>query len=200
MSYHQAEHGLIFRIRAEDARFLIPIYIHGFLVKSVTGISVEEFLTGYIGLTQDYLERRITTVFVDGAPIDDMGAIFLKQDMVLALSSAMPGLAGATLRRNGHLSSMRNSITRRAADFADDMYTECSIHVKLFNVLATEIGPAFLKRGFYLSVAALRDLLAVASEGFEKSLIHGLQNVRKDRMKFVDFLHKYSGYDAYFSL
>ncbi|MEN6617143.1 MAG: hypothetical protein ABFD12_11345 [Syntrophorhabdus sp.] len=196
----QVEHTLVFRIRAEEAEFLTPIYVHGFLVKSITGISVEDFLTGELGIPQEYVERRITTVFIDGAPIDDMGTVFLQEGMVLALSSAMPGLAGATLRRKGYLSSMRLSITRKANELPAGMRSECLINVKLFNILAKEIGPVFLKRGIYLSTSTLSDLLAVGSERFRETLIHGLQDMNLDPSGLTNLLRVHSGCASYLSL
>ena len=48
---------------------------------------------------------------LDGKPVDDIGAALVQDGSTLALSAAMPGLVGATLRRGGAYSSFRSAIT-----------------------------------------------------------------------------------------
>jgi hypothetical protein len=98
------------------------------------------------------VERRITTIFLDGKPVDAIGTVRIRDGAVLALSAAMPGLAGASLRKDSVLSSMRKGIThdvdRIGATEEDGVIT-----VKLFNLLTRELAPAFLRRGVLLPAA-----------------------------------------------
>jgi hypothetical protein len=47
--------------------------------------------------------RRVSTVCLDGHPVDDLDACLLGDGSRLALSGALPGLAGACLRRRRRL-------------------------------------------------------------------------------------------------
>ena len=121
--------------------------------------SVLGFLVQDLGLTPEYVQQRITTVFLDGQVVDVLEDATLRKGSRLALSAAMPGLVGATLRRSGPYAAMRAEITRSA----EHELHVCSavttvVEVKLFNLLIDEIGPVLLERGVLLereAVAAL---------------------------------------------
>ncbi|MBW1993653.1 MAG: hypothetical protein JRI77_04295 [Deltaproteobacteria bacterium] len=77
---------------------------------------------------------------------------------VLALSGAMPGLAGATLRRGGRLRQMRGEIS-----YAND-HVICSgkqgqLTLKLFNLTLKDLGPRFLQRGIWVKGKELQHFL-----------------------------------------
>jgi hypothetical protein len=125
-----------------------------------------EFLVDDLGLDGDYVQGRITTVFLDGSVVDSLSAATLRAGSLLALSAAMPGLVGATLRRGGPYAAMRAEITRApdagiAAEGAPAPGAML-VQVKLFNLLLDEIGPALLAHGIVVdrgeAIAALGDL------------------------------------------
>ena len=123
----------------------------GVTVAVRVGCSVADLLVGRFGLDETYVTRRITTIFLDGKPVDAVGSARARDGATLALSAAMPGLAGAILRCDGALSSLRGAITYRdAADAAPER--EGAIRVKLFNLLAPELAPVLLRRGVLLPV------------------------------------------------
>jgi hypothetical protein len=62
----------------------------------------------------------------------------------------MPGLAGATLRRGGHLAPMRAAISQNRTRSAAQGRQEGVVVLKLFNLVAKEIGPQILSAGFRL--------------------------------------------------
>lgn len=97
-------------------------------------------------MNPDYVNYRITTVFLDGSCVDDLKTTIIKDGSVLALSSAMPGLAGATMRRGSTYASLRESITYSEKGDST-LGSEGTVTVKLFNVLINELGPVFLQRG-----------------------------------------------------
>ena len=118
--------------------------------------SVLEFLVEDLGLTPEYVRQRITTVFLDGQVVDVLEDAALREGSRLALSAAMPGLVGATLRRSGPYAAMRAEITRPA----EHEVHVCSaattvVEVKLFNLLIDEIGPVLLERGVLLEREAV---------------------------------------------
>jgi hypothetical protein len=113
--------------------------------------SALQFLTEDLGLDPRYVEERISTVFLDGAVVDALGAASLRAGSLLALSAAMPGLVGATLRRAGRYAAMRAEITSaRGLAPAGGGTANALVHVKLFNLLLDEIGPVVLARGVVL--------------------------------------------------
>ncbi|MCX5815781.1 MAG: hypothetical protein NTX75_05995 [Proteobacteria bacterium] len=138
----------------------------GFFVKCRTGISINALLSGGLGLNPRYVNERITTVFLDGSCVDNIERAVIKEGSTLALSSAMPGLAGATLRRDSVYATLRSSITYEEKDdvYRDD--TEGIIRVKLFNLLIDELGPVFLQRGIMVKADEIIQFLKRQPETF----------------------------------
>lgn len=151
-----------------DAGPFTSILQGGFIVRCRTGRTIEDLLTQDFGITGEYLERRLSTVFLEGQCVDDIGAAVARTGATLALSSAMPGLAGATLRRKGTLSSMRGSITHHEDTRPTEVVADGFITLKLFNVLSVELGPAFLARGIYVKASELADLLTMRGGAFRR--------------------------------
>jgi hypothetical protein len=137
----------------------------GFWVKGSAGESVGEVLCGQLGLSVEYVNERISTVFLDGKPVDDIDSAIVREGSTLALSSAMPGLVGATMRRKGFYASFRNAITHRE-EGERSPEKEGLFRVKLFNLLMAELGPLFLERGIYLKSGEVEEFLANQAEVF----------------------------------
>jgi hypothetical protein len=121
----------------------------GVFCQLATRCSVQDFLTGQLGIDPDYVRDRIATVFVDGSVVDDLQTATLRPGSTLTLSAAMPGLVGATLRKGGFYSAMRSEISWKADDDARQRLDgpPDTIRLKLFNTVLREIGPALLRRG-----------------------------------------------------
>lgn len=115
-----------------------------------TGVSIRKLLCGQLGIGEAYLENRVQTIFLNGRPVDDVDAAVVSDGDVLSLSAAMPGLVGATLRRGGHLAAMRQSISYKRHQKTAGAPSG-TVTVKLFNLVAKELGPAFLARGLLVS-------------------------------------------------
>ena len=111
--------------------------------------SVQDFLTGQLGINPDYVRDRIATVFVDGSVVDDLGTATLRPGSTLTLSAAMPGLVGASLRKGGFYSAMRSEISWKADDETRQRLDgpPGAIRIKLFNSVLREIGPTLLRHG-----------------------------------------------------
>lgn len=133
----------------EPAPFF-PLLQQGFQVQARMGSSVRTFLTEDLGIDPDYLENRIQTIFLNGHPVDDLNETVVTDGAVIALSAAMPGLVGATMRRSGVLASFRDGITYRATD-AREATDRGVVTVKLFNLLVRELGPGFLEHGIWVN-------------------------------------------------
>ncbi len=145
-------------VRAAFVPFFFPILQQGFAQQVRTGGSVRELLSGRFGLPDDYIEKRIQTIFLNGKPIDDLHTAVVRDGSVLALSSAMPGVLGATLRRGGFYAGMRNGITHEE-ETDTPAAAEGRITVKLFNLTIRELGPLFLEKGIELSAEEMKDFL-----------------------------------------
>ena len=138
---------------------------HGVMVRTRVGCSIRMLLCNEFGLSPEYVEDRIKTVFLDGKPVDDVDSAIIKDRSTLALSAAMPGLVGATLRRGGELASLRSEITyreeKKTLSRRDGM-----VILKLFNLLLNELGPTFLKEGVLVRGEDLKSLLMSLPEEF----------------------------------
>lgn len=127
-----------------------PILQRGFLVTAHVGCTLQRLLCRQWGISPEYVSTRITTIFLDSKATDNVETAIVRDGATVALSGAMPGLVGATMRRGGHLAAMRSSMTHQetATGAIDRIGT---VRVKLFNILLPELGPEFLKRGLLMS-------------------------------------------------
>ena len=115
------------------------------------------------------MEKKVSTVFLDGQCVDDIASATLNDASIVAFSSALPGLVGATLRRGGFYACLRDSITYRKEDMALEAQ-QGIITIKLFNLLMDELGPVFLKKGIIMSRSAVVSFFQVRKEDFWKEI------------------------------
>jgi hypothetical protein len=137
------------------ARF-VPILGEGIFLRGPSGQTVEDFLVKSAGVSPAYLKERVQTVFLDGRALDDFGTARVMDGATLALSAAMPGLAGAVLRRGGRYAPMRRQISHEAR-CAQAAPGEIFVVLKLFNMIARELGPEFLRQGILVPGARLQN-------------------------------------------
>lgn len=139
------------------SRFLLLLQ-QGVGIRRRVGCSVAVFLRGELGVRQEAI-GRIQSIILDGKPVDDIDTALVRDGSTLALSAAMPGLVGATLRRGGAYSSLRSSITHHETQMTCAR-AEGRVTLKLFNLLMAELGPGLLQEGVLVRVRDLLDLLA----------------------------------------
>jgi hypothetical protein len=152
----------------------------GFTLKVQTGISVRNLLCRQIGVSDDYLDQRIQTIFLDGKVVDNVDSAKIRQGSTLALSAALPGLAGATLRRGGAYAAMRSQISHKN-DVANDFDENGTVILKLFNIVALELGPMFLKQGIWIDGKNLENFfLRVPDFFWEGCLIAEIDGIPLD--------------------
>jgi hypothetical protein len=147
-----------------------PLLGQGFGINVQAGCSVRDLLCRQLGISDDYLETRIQTIFLNGKPVDNVNTAVVKEGSVLALSAAMPGLAGAVLRRGGYLAPMRSQISH-AIDSEAAYKKEEMVVLKLFNLLVREIGPIFLQNGIWLHGEELKEFIDRQGNMFDKGLL-----------------------------
>jgi len=144
-----------------------PLFSRGVRVGACLECSLKELICRQIGVAEDYLENRIQTVFLNGNPVDDVNRATVGEGATVALSAAMPGLAGAVLRKGGVLATLRKNITYRSNASARET-CEGRVIVKLFNMTTREVGPLLLARGIWMEGAELRELLDRCEDLLEK--------------------------------
>jgi len=71
------------------------------MISATVGCSIKNLLCNQFDITPEYLSDRISTIFLNGKPVDDVESAIIKDNSILALSGAMPGLVGATFRKGG---------------------------------------------------------------------------------------------------
>ena len=161
----------VVRIEAEKALvpYFRPIFQAGFLFRCQVGQSIADFLFRQLSLKKSSWKKKISTVFLDGQCVDDIASATLNDDSIVALSSALPGLVGATLRRGGFYACLRDSITYRKEDMPVEA-RQGTITIKLFNLLMDELGPVFLKKGIIMDRSAVVSFFQVRKEDFWKEI------------------------------
>ncbi len=147
------------------SRFFLLLQ-QGVMIRSRVGCSVEAFLRDELKVDPGTIEK-IQSIVLEGKPVDDIGTAVLHDGSTLALSAAMPGLVGATLRRGGAYSSFRSAITYHEAGNAC-MPGEGWVNIKLFNLLMAELGPELLRKGVLLKSADLLGFLAERAQEFRQ--------------------------------
>ena len=146
---------------------LIPFFFQllgqGFLVNVPANCSIRDLIVECLGIPDDYLEERIQTLFLNGSVVDDLNSCNIKEGSTLALSGAMPGLAGAVLRRGGFYASFRRQISHNDSPSRIDKDNHWIV-LKLFNMIVKELGPGFLEKGIWMEGEKLQKFLRRHSE------------------------------------
>ncbi|MGA2331408.1 MAG: hypothetical protein ABSG75_06590 [Syntrophales bacterium] len=168
---------------------LIPAFSqllqNGFWIKGNIGCSVKSFLCEQFGLSTEYLEKRIQTIFLDGDAVDDVEKAVVEDGATLSLSAAMPGLAGAVLRKGGYYAAMRDQISCKGETTSASMQSG-KVSVKLFNMPLQELGPIFLKHGIWVESDKFKDVLKARADDFQRGCGEILADGRK--FEFKQFL------------
>lgn len=150
----------------EALSILSTIFQKGFGLEAYIGCSARTLLSEQWGLSSDFIRERVSIVFLDGKPLDDLDTAIVREKSTLVLSGAMPGLVGAAMKRGSIYTTLRNSITYRKV--ADEQTSRTGlIRVKLFNLLMRELGPTLLEKGIYVREEDLGSL----PDGFVKSIL-----------------------------
>lgn len=169
---------LLLTVKAEFVPFFFPLLQKGFIQKTEVGCTLRELLADRFGVSAAYIENRIQTVFLDGKPVDDMDAAVVRDGAVLALSSAMPGLLGAIMRKGGYYSRMRSPIGGETGGDASRR-AEGQVVVKLFNLTVRDLGPLFLERGIWIDPEDLKDLFRSRPGVLEEGCVEAMADGRR---------------------
>jgi hypothetical protein len=160
---HAEKHG---HLRLHFQKNLMPAFFpllqQGFNIEISTG-NIQDRLCQICDMDPEKLRGLIQTVFLNGKPVDDMEKASIQNGDCLALSAAMPGLVGATMRSGGVLAGFRRTISHRSPQILNN--TQYGVlTIKLFNLLIKEIGPRFLRKGILVELEDFRNLMFSLSE------------------------------------
>ena len=153
------------QLAPELLRIFFPLFQEGVGIEVETGCSIRELLIEQFGIAAEYISTRITTVFLNNRAVDKMDSALVYDGAVLALSGAMPGLVGATMRSGGFYAAMRGNMTYENGAAAPEVKAGI-IKLKLFNLLLAEIGPRLLMRGIILPLGRWQEFLGQQPEQF----------------------------------
>lgn len=128
----------------------------GFYLDVAAGTPLYAVLVSLPGFTDEYVDRRIQTIFFNGNAIDDLGEPLAGKTAVIALSAAMPGLAGAILRKGSPHAALRRTppAERHPANNGP-----VAVRIKLFNAIIEERGPLLLQHGVAVHAADIASFL-----------------------------------------
>ena len=170
------------RLNLSVSAVLLPHFFQlleqGVILTAPLGCSVRDFICRHLDVDPRYLSDRIQTIFLDQKPVDDLDTALIRSQSVLALSAAMPGLAGATMRKGGRFAAMRQGISCDAvSDRPSGQRTP--VMVKYFNMVAKELGKTRFEKGARIRAANLKWFFTK----YPDTLTAGIHTARLDDKK-----------------
>lgn len=151
------------------SRFL-KLLERGFRLKIEASLSIRELLCHHLGISEEYVDNRIQTIFLDGRPVDNVDTAWVENGSKLALSAAMPGLVGATFRKGGFYACLRNTISYTKTENSI-LKGAGEIILKLFNMVAKELGPELLEKGIRIEGNAFQNFVMRNAEDLKAACI-----------------------------
>jgi hypothetical protein len=137
---------------------LVTVLQSGFMHRCREGQTISSCLLGLEGFTREYIEKEIQTIFYNGDALDDLEAELGGDRPTIALSSAMPGLAGAILKRNSPCGILRKTRSVKQSGTTGKLL---DVEIKLFNTVALDRGPTLFQQGIIIKSADLSSFLAL---------------------------------------
>ncbi|WP_051363818.1 hypothetical protein [Oleidesulfovibrio alaskensis] len=141
----------------------------GLVVDARINCTVRDVLEKSIGFSDDYIEKRIETVFLDGHPVDDIDSALVPDGARMALASALPGAAGIAMRRNSPYAALRGGITHTHSRNAPA--ASGSIELALFNLVMHEHAIRILTAGAKVKTDMLAAMLERRPENSVRSVL-----------------------------
>lgn len=158
---------LILKMRPGLISRLFALFQRGFRLPVPQGSTVGVVLNA-AGFSRGYLEK-VKTIFLDGNAVDNFESEKVKNGSVIALSAAMPGLAGAIFRKDSPISELRSHPTKQQND-RSILDADEAVILKMFNTIAEEMGSRLLQGGVLFSGEDLGNFFATRRELLEKAI------------------------------
>lgn len=151
------------QVSPSSADFFSTLLQSGIEMVKCSGETIGTLLARLPGFTPQYITERVQTIFINGIANDDLKTS-LCEASTLAISTAMPGLAGAIFRRNSLHATLR-TIPEQAQNQSPKTQNRM-ITVKIYGAITKEKGSEILAQG---AVLPSRNLSAFLS--YRPSLI-----------------------------
>ncbi len=163
-------------VQPETVKRFFHLFSEGVTLPIITGSTLQQTVCSQLGVSAEYFEERIQTIFLNFKAVDSPDQARVDDGAIVTLSAAMPGLVGATMRRGGTYAAMRSNISH--TETAGDIEPQKGfITLKLLNMVARELGPAFLANGVYLAGEQLAAFFAGANpdvkDGCREAVLDG---------------------------
>ncbi len=165
MNQREIKASVILTFRREIPRDFFLLLQEGVLFQAETGTKLKPLLSGLLHVTEEYVDERINTVFLNGKAVDELEDATVGPDAVIAVSASMPGFVGACFRKSGYYASMRSNVAYRESG-SGESGLRTFVYVKLFNVLARELGEPILVSGIVLPGADFRSFFSKRDDDF----------------------------------
>lgn len=157
MHCHHTTPLLTLSVPAQPLTGFASLLQHGILFPVRQPVPLVPFLLSLPGFTAEYIEQTVQTIFINGVPADSLQRE-LGPGTTLALSAAMPGLAGAIFRRQGVHGSLRTRPPeQRGAAGGQEGY----LTLKLFNSIAFDRSGDLLTQGILIASKAWQQFAAM---------------------------------------
>ena len=166
MQDHSSLPKLTFTVHRQDLPFYTTLLQSGVEIKGSSNETMGHFLGRLPGFTVDYISDTVQTLFLNGSAVDDLTTVLGYGNPVLALSAAMPGLAGAIFRRNSFHAALRTS--NENVTTAGKEPETIFVTLKLFNSIALERGAVLLDMGVCVKTLNFSKFLARRGNLFNK--------------------------------
>jgi hypothetical protein len=158
---------LVVHLPEEAVAGFASLLQHGMLFAIDRPVAILPFLLALPGFSAEYIEKTVQTIFINGVAADSLDRT-LSAGSTLALSAAMPGLAGAIFRRQGMHGSLRS---QPAVTVQPNPAVSGFITLKLFNSIAADRVRDLLIHGIHFSGKALHDFAARQEHLFQPPVV-----------------------------
>lgn len=193
MKEQQSLSRLTFKVVPGSLPLFTTVLQSGIEVKTPHGVPLGRFLSSFPGFTADYLADTVQTIFLNGTAVDDLTIPLGGDNPVLALSAAMPGLAGAIFRKNSFHAALRTdtdkkSLSAESAKHDHRNHDYLMVTLKLFNSIARERGEELLHQGVCMQTETLAGFLAGRPNLLENITMIRLNETAIDTAGLLRFL------------
>lgn len=183
-----ASPSLAIRVSAEKLWMFNSLLQAGIHVQSESETSIGVFLKQLPGFSEDYITEQIQTIFLNGTATDDLATPLVGEAPVLAISAAMPGLAGAIFRKNSLHAALRTTKGPENTTFNKQQITVC---LKLFNTIARDRGEEMLRLGVLIDSSAIQQFFSSRSSTLQHITSITLNNESITEPEMLSLLEQY---------
>ncbi len=147
-------------------KLFFPLIEKGVKISLDEDMTAMAFLSDRLGLSSSYIDERVQTVFINSRPVDNLKSAMVTHNCIVALSAAMPGLLGATMRKGGRYAAFRTEISHNSNGERTGAQ-KGRVTLKMFNLLLREIGPGLFKMGVIIQWKELLQILTLHQTALE---------------------------------